>query len=1087
MMSFNNHMNQQRSIFFSHAEPIRFGAVQRVERKSFFLDLSSLSKVLLLAASLTWGGSMVWAQQPAPLDAKTSFTYNYQTRIKLYTTNAGKHKFTLAPEDKSKTGRGHWPVIFIDYENNGKSIREMINLTEEREFEVNVASANGEILISGDDGMWKLVATSQSLRLFPDYTGTELRYINVNDNLISNSGMAFSASKFPKIETVYAERNRLAGNLNMYAPSATYNFDYLRRLSFMENRLTGALLGSLTKTTYINLSKNLLTSITPPPTMNPGEIKVFKGGNANTYLTAPDNLYETVTANDVKFDLTVNRLNIATLPKMPASLDPAKPMLKENYLYTLQNRYNQLNSSYDLLSGTIDLSSQAVAQGVTDVDQTTKFRFFIEEDAATDQYREIPAEYYEQTSAGKFRFLRGVGERARIFAAMTTDAFPNPLESYELGTVDTNYPQWGYTGVLKQPEGTASADRETYKNNLATNTIGDGETRELAKRFYRTNTFELNSSKKNYWYGFESNVWGNPNNWTGGYVPPTTFDEYNSTSNKNLNNVEFATSVNYLSPAIRDLHTDGNRRVWNLYNKSESGKAVVVNPGHLLVLSSSNLAPSTTGPHAGSSDMSYRFVIRAEEGKPNGAMFAYNSAMYSESASSGSSVSIGQTGYHPVTLEMYSKAFDGNRDKQNATWQYFGLPFVNGMNSNQFPASAWVRKYNRLKNNDGDEKWDELMPAQMIIEGEAHEITQPTPTLYRFTGQLNQGRKNSWLISRVSSPSNYSDMNILANPYAVPVPINTTAMSWPITAERTIYLYNTGSRKNWETNNGGTSNSNTNPGAYTVGIPVDVASQVAGMPKQIPTLSAFLVKSLSGSGNANLRFNYNVNNFLGAPTEENRSQGLLPSICMTVESDATSDEMWLVETDKATEGHDDGYDGEKIFTAGQAQLYALEGKNYQVSSKPEIKHTDLAFVPGDEAGQYVLNVKLSGKLAHHQYYLIDRQTGETLPVNDSLRYSFSAKSSDALQRFAITTEPTAVHQVKAQDYDIHVDAQRTVTVRNHTSDVADVKIFDAAGKNVANFSVGANAEGRETLFAPGVYVIHVNNAQAQVTQRYVVH
>lgn len=1082
MMSLNDHMKQLRSFFFSHAEPNRFGVVGRVERKSFLSELSSFSKVLLLSIGFAFvGGVIVWAQ-PAPLDATTSFTYNSQGRITLYTSRAGTHRFTLAPEDKSKTGRNHWPIIFIDYENNGKNIREMINLTEEREFEVNVSAANGQISICGEDGIWKLVAIGQDLRTFPSYTGTELRYLNLNDNIISNGGITLYSSVFPKLETIYVERNRISGTINVYKNTEQTTFDYLRRLSFMENRLSNVILGSLNKATYINVSKNLLTAVTPPTTMHPGGVKVFKGGNADTYNNRPEELYETIGENDVKFDLTVNRLNIATLPKMPASLDPLKPMRQENYLYTLQARYALPRTSYALMTDVLDLSSQLNALGVTDANQKTKYRFFIEENAATDQYSEIPENYYEEVDPGKFRFLRGVGQQARVFAAMTTDAFPNPLESYELGAIDTNYPQWGYTGVLKQPEGTPSADRETYKNDLPNNTIGDGTTRELSKRFYRTNTFTLNSMNKNYWYGFESNVWGNPKNWTGGFVPPTTLAEF---INNGLSDVQFATKVNYTSSAIRDLHTDGNRRARVIINRSETGKSVVVNPGHLLVLESMLLAPSTTGPHAGSNDMSYRTIVRAEQGKPNGAFFPYGNARLSPDANGQSYTHLGNI---PVTLEMFSKAFDGNRDKQNATWQYFGLPFHNGIKSaEQIPAKAWVRKYNRLKNDDADEKWEELSENEILTPGTAYEITQPTPALYRFTGGLFNSHKY-WPISTVPSPSNYNDMNILANPFAVPFPIDASKMGWPSTAERTIYLYNTGSRKNWDNNNGGTINSDTQPGAYTIGIPIDVANQLPGMPKQIPTLSAFLIKSRIGAtSTANLGFVYNLANFLQTPVEENRTQPILPSIWMTVESDETSDQMWLVETDKATEGHDDGYDGEKIFTSGHVQLYALESKNYQVSSKPEIKHTDLAFVPGDNAGQYVLNVKLSGNMTQRQYYLVDRLTGETLPVIDSLRYSFSAKSSDALQRFTITTEPTALQQVKAQDYDIHVDAQRIVTVRNHTSEAADVKIFDAAGKNVANFSVAADTEGRETLFAPGVYVIHITNAQAQVTQRYVVH
>lgn len=1076
MMSYNNHMNNQRSIFFSYAEPSRFGGAGRVERKSFVSVFSSISKMLLLAMGLAWGSVEVWAQ-PEPLDATNSYTYNYENRITLHCTRAGTHRFTLAPEDKSKTGRSHWPIIFIDYENNGKNIREMINLTEEREFEVNVTGASSNIGICGDNGVWKLVAVGQDLRALPTVQGQEMRYINVNDNLLSGNTFTLCASNFPKLETIYAERNLFQGRTDFMNYNG-FEFDYLRRVSFMENKVRIVNMSDLKSASYINFSKNLLTQFDGPPTFKTTPSKVFKGGNADTYTNNPEGLYETIGENDVKFDLTVNRLNIATLPNIPVSTDPAKPFLASNYLYTLQSRYSLPRSAYSLVTDEIDLSSQAVAMGVTNSSQKTKFRFYVENDAATDDYTLIPEDQYEEVSPGKFRFLRGMGAMVKIFAAMTTEAFPNPLESYELGTVDSSFPQWGYTGVLKQPEGTPSADRETYKNDLPNNTIGDGTTRELSKRFYRTNTFTINAQANNYWYGFESNDWGNPKNWTGGYVPPTTLSDY---AGGTVSNVEFATTSNYPTAAIRDLHTDQNRRVSYLYNRSESGKSVVVNPGHGLIVDRLYTAPSTSGPHAGSDDLSYRLVLRAEEGKPNAAFY---SREYYYKAINSSVDSYSSLATVPATVELYSKAFDGNRDKQNATWQYFGLPFSHGISSSQLPASAWVRRYEREKNDDGDEKWVDLAENEMLTAGTAYEITQPTPALYRFTGELSRSTK-TWQISRIYSPTNYNDMNILANPFSHPIPIMADRMSWPQTADRTIYLYNTGSRKDWENNNGANVNSDTAPGAYTIGVPIDVANRLPGMPTQIPTLSAFLVKSNTGLNfSSELRM---YNGWTPIPMEENRSQEYLPSIWMTVESEATTDQLWLVETDEATDDHDDGYDGEKIFTSGHVQLYALDSKDYQVSAKPELKHTDLAFVAGDEAGQYTLNIQLDSKLKSHQYYLVDNQTGVTQPLHDGMRYTFSAKSSDPIQRFAITTEPTAVKEVKAQNYDIHVDAQRTVTVHNHTDEAAEVKIFDAAGKNVTNFSVAANGQDSETLFAPGVYVIHVNNAQAQVTQRYVVH
>ena len=83
--------------------------------------------------------------------------------------------------------------------------------------------------------------------------------------------------------------------------------------------------------------------------------------------------------------------------------------------------------------------------------------------------------------------------------------------------------------MLKQPEGTASGDRRTYFATVKAkgqNDVGDGETRVLAERFFRTNTFTLDASELNYWYGYINNDWANAENWTGRFVPNTLVGNY---------------------------------------------------------------------------------------------------------------------------------------------------------------------------------------------------------------------------------------------------------------------------------------------------------------------------------------------------------------------------------------------------------------------------------------------------------------------------------------------------------------------------------------------------------------------------------
>ena len=121
----------------------------------------------ILAAGWLMGSFAQRAQAQATTPGQSEeTTHNLLDRVVLIKASAaGKVKFTLAPEDPTKVTRDHWPIVFIDYENDGKNIRQMYNLTEDREFEVNVAATEGGVIkITGEDGMWKLVSASQTLK-----------------------------------------------------------------------------------------------------------------------------------------------------------------------------------------------------------------------------------------------------------------------------------------------------------------------------------------------------------------------------------------------------------------------------------------------------------------------------------------------------------------------------------------------------------------------------------------------------------------------------------------------------------------------------------------------------------------------------------------------------------------------------------------------------------------------------------------------------------------------------------------------------------------------------------------------------------
>ena len=1011
----------------------------------------------ILAAGLLMGSFAQRAQAQATPAQSEETTHNLLDRVVLIKASAaGKVKFTLAPEDPTKVTRDHWPIVFIDYENDGKNIRQMYNLTEDREFEVNVAATQGGVIkITGENGMWKLVSASQTLKDATFNTAPALRYVDLHDNVLGTAnaqGRYALGTESDQIETLNLATNKLKD----FAPGGS--IESTLELNLSENLLTSFPHSGYKKVQILDLSKNLLDNsvyIAGYSSFGSDNWSVYKGGNAAAFQKAlggdnADIKIDRTMAADGMANLSINKLNIATLPKLPGKLP------KEHYYYTLQQRYEvplspQGNDVWRPLQ-TMDLSSQLKATGVAGSQKTTRYEVWREIDAATDQYVRVPATDY-QISGGKITFRRGYGENARLFVAMTTDAFNTdgyPLESFERGT--TPITTDGFDAVLKQPEGTASGDRRTYFATVKAkgqNDVGDGETRVLAERFFRTNTFTLDASELNYWYGYINNDWANAENWTGRFVPNTLVGNY---ANNRKSDVVFA-SVNrnpydagiepYGETAIRDLYADQNRVVRNYVNATENGRAMVATPGNQILLKEKaylwNLTPSPLDPqdHLRERGVAEYTVVQAEEGKPNGTFLIEKPA---------------DNPNYKANVEMFAKSFDGNRNKTYATWQYFGSP-VKSANRDQLPLeSTWVRKYNRTLNvPNSDEKWEDVTTGT-LTQGEAYEITQPKPANYRFIGELNTG-DFTFNVNGMASATNYQDMNILANPYTGAMNIEKLDFSGATAADKVVYLFNTGSRKDWIANNGANATINTGvtEGQYTKAIPANLAGYVNGMPKDIPSLSSFMVKS-TGAGTLKYRYADLVN---VVATENRAPERRFHSLAVDVESAKSADRLWLVQAEGTTDRYDNGWDGEKIFAPGETALYAMQDRSYQVTTTETIGETKLGFVPAEGEQNYKLTFHIDGADGAQEYTLLDKRTGLTRAIHDG------------------------------DGFQITADLRRNFTVKNFTDEPAEALVFDAAGKIQARFKVEAGSENTGTVVMPGAYVVRVSNKVTTLTQRFV--
>ena len=1072
----------------------------------------------------------VGAQLPAQTRvASEKVTSNLHQRVKLLrSVNGGKLYFQLAPELPSRVEREHWPIIFYTTLNDeGEEVQVMKNMTSYTYLEVDIPAGKNEVNVAGEDGIWGLETFKAKINALELETPA-LRLLSMRNNELhtpTEGAGRFILPTLPNLENIDVSHNNLTKlDLNGSASS-------LKRVIALGNGLVNEDYSNLTSLTVMSLQGNKLEHIKVPSTFvaqqqifsvspwqreEPGQRTNYENDLANLDI----NNYDPGLFLNLKseLDLSVNNLKISALPKVPMGLDMT---LDGKIGYTNRPRFNVAAQRRFVIPQTeyklqqeIDLSSELKAYAQDGTEHKTQYIWYVEKDAGTDQYEEVnPADY--EVVNGVTKFKRGFGRDAKIFAMLynkafdtsvrrpeqtSTDVFKVGLSSFEPNASAGNHAN-GYMYTTEQPSGNPYIIQElsqvgpplvsSYEAELVgaiffnitpypfyRTVVEDARPTQGGDRarFYRTNVITL---KGNYWYGFEDNVWNNEKNWTMRYVPPTTEDAYAALTDKSEANVEFATKDNYGSNAIRDLWTDGVGRVVQNYI-NYSPKALAVQPATQLIIKN-----EVKGRELYDGDFG-QAILRVKGG-------------YNFDSSNGTLIVESQKPAE-ADVELATRSHSRGNGLLRAGWQYFGVPVDEASEDDDYNKKSnvfgneTVRKYNRtLQVPNSDEKWEALASNELLKPGVGYEITTATPSRFTFKGKLIYGNGTDVDGSAIynfpidGSPvgTNYNDINILGNPFTAAMDISKFKYEDDNKLVKTFYLFNTGSRENWLARDGANTTGERS-GQYTVAIPAGLAGYVEDMPSEIPSLSSFAVKA-----NAQTTISYRYKDVMQSETA-NRARRRdveapsVASLMVDVASEKSMDRLWLVEHEEATDAFDNGFDGEKMLSAGAAQLYAEESKNLQVKTTNRLKRTDLSFVPADKAGRYELKFHLKGFKASDEFVLLDKRTGEETPINDGDKYSFVADVNDKPQRFAILRKGSSMDSAAEAGFTVVADAQRNIEVVNATTESGDVLVVDAAGKSIARFTLAAGARKSVQVNIPGVYVVKAENAQSRLSQSVLV-
>jgi len=442
-----------------------------------------------------------------------------------------------------------------------------------------------------------------------------------------------------------------------------------------------------------------------------------------------------------------------------------------------------------------------------------------------------------------------------------------------------------------------------------------------------------------------------------------------------------------------------------------------------------------------------------------------------------------------ATVEMYSKAAALSAGPSNYQWQFFGIPVSKVTASPTFDKS-WVRQYDETSMGSGSNgKWNQLSNLSVLSPFTGYEITQDIAKTIVFQGQLVNKDTTITLHSTAGVP--YEGQHVLSNPYTAAIDIR--EITFGPSTEATVYLYNTGSQQDWNTNTGGStySTSTTTSGQY---IAIPQSSIGTGtIPYDIPSMSGFLVKSTSEIVDGSLLIPYNsvTNNVhLQRVKQSNTTASVRTYLEISVKSEHSADCVWLINQPGTTRGFDNGWDGYKISgSTGTPQLYASEnGKNFQVSTSEDFSNTYLGFQHGEDL-EYTLTFKNENLGNYYSnLYLLDILENKTIDItSDSTQYHFTSEASNKLiNRFKIVSVPKEKDKLNTSTELNIFNSQNTIYINNLSNRNGEMVVFDIIGhvlKRAALNPLGITVIQLDNI--KGVCVVNAAISNEKVSKRII--
>ena len=585
--------------------------------------------------------------------------------------------------------------------------------------------------------------------------------------------------------------------------------------------------------------------------------------------------------------------------------------------------------------------------------------------------------------------------------------------------------------------------------------------------------------KANYWMGTNGTDFSTASNWTANRVPVTGED------------IVFATKDNYGENAVNDCRLTAGTESLNFEAgklENQSAVAMVIPAGSGLKVTNMVGFEHKTGDPV-------RLKIEAEAGKPNGA-FVYAGAPSDAKVFAEVQMNVKSTKLAEATTwndNVVGSPTKGQDLKVEYTDQFFGIPFQK--TSSAWLGGSYIYKYDEATNasNKFYQKFTGLKAKEMMTAFAGYSIrsTAAEAKVKSMKGYLNLGDATLTLTRKASlvTGATGSDavkhwglgQNLFGNSYTAPMKIS--GLTLPDALDKTIYMYNTGSGKDW---GDATSQSGTLAGTY-LAVPVNTASQ-QGV-NEIPSMQGFLLKFTDGEttvDGTNVTVDLKYDNLTSVATQQQMAKGYTfgtntqPGVVRFIlNGENVSDVMWLFEQPGTSDNFDNGWDGQKLGAEMMSSMIYSDSKagKLQVNTTDDLTKANITIVTA-KPGRYVLNLLRKDLPQYSDLKLIDSRAKMIVPFEgDALEYEFDVTGNGVLgDRFKL------VNTTATSFGNLPTEIQGVTTATWNGPAV----VYTVSGERVANVNQPEDLNRLKAQLPNGVYIVSMQVDGKTVSQKMVI-